>query len=78
MLFGVTLFFRGREQTILGVVIDHGFGENLVIRMALGGCQLLFHKGGNLIHIKINIRQRVRFDVIDPGDAFQNAVYHVF
>ena len=51
MLFGITLLFRRRKKLIFGVIIDHGLGQNLVIPVALGGSQLFFHEGCDLIHV---------------------------
>ena len=44
VLFGIFLFHRGRKQIILGVIVDHGFGENLIFRITLGIFQMVIHE----------------------------------
>ena len=51
MLFGIFLFHRGRKQIVLGVIVDHGFGQDLVLLVPFGPFQLFLHKSGDLIHI---------------------------
>ena len=51
MLFGVLLLHRWREKIVLGIVVDHGLGKDLIIFMTFTGCQFFFHKGSNLIHV---------------------------
>ena len=51
MLFGVLLLHRWREKIVLGIVVDHGFGKDLIIFMTFTGCQFFFHKGSNLIQV---------------------------
>ncbi len=36
MFFGIALLLRRRKQIILGVVIDHGLGKDLVIFVTFG------------------------------------------
>ena len=31
MLLGVLFLFRGRKQVVLGIIINHGFRQNLVV-----------------------------------------------
>ena len=51
MLFCIFLLHRRREKVVLGIVVYHGFGQNLVVRVALGGGQVILHESGYLIHI---------------------------
>ena len=36
VLLAVFFADRGRKQAVFGLVVDHGFGEGLVLRAALG------------------------------------------
>ena len=52
MLLTVLLFFRRRQQIVLGIIVNHGLGQNLVITGISGGCTKSFvHKSGDLVHI---------------------------
>ena len=77
MLTGIFLFGGRREQIIFRIIIDHGFGQDLVSRMAPGLFQVLFHKRGHLIHIEVNIRDILRTDIIQTGKSIKNAFQHV-
>ena len=65
MFFGIFLLERGRQQIIFGIIIDHGFGQYFVALRVSGGIfQLLVHKGGDLIHIQINVGNILQLDVL--------------
>ena len=51
MFPGITFLFRGREQIIFGIIIDHGFCQDLIFRITLGGGKLFLHKSSYLIHV---------------------------
>ena len=36
---------------IFCIIVDHGFGQNLVFLVTFGGFQVCIHKSGYLIHI---------------------------
>ena len=36
VVFGIFFLHRRREQVVLRVVVDHGFGQNLVLRVTSG------------------------------------------
>ena len=55
MLPGIPLFFRRGKELVLCVIVDHGLGQDLVIIMTFGGSEIIFHKGRDLIHVKIDI-----------------------
>ena len=65
MFFGVLFLHRWWKKIILGVIIDHCLGKNLIIFVAFTGCQFFFHKGSNLIHVQIYIRNVIRPHVIN-------------
>ena len=71
------IFSLETEQMILGIVVDHGLGQDLVLRVAFGGLQMFFHERGHLIHIQIYIRNLLRPDVIDPVQAGEYAAQDV-
>ena len=73
MILGITLLLRGREQIVLGIVVDHGLGQDLVIVVALGGCKLILHESSDLVHVKINVRQIFWLYIIHSGNVVQNA-----
>ena len=52
MLLTVFLAIGRRKEPVLRIIVDHGFGENLVLGIPLIVFQTLIHKGGNLIHIE--------------------------
>ena len=67
----------GGEQVVLGVVVDHGLRQDLVLRVALGLLQMFVHKGGHLVHIEIDVRNLFRFNVIQavqPGEDIPEPV----
>ena len=66
MLLGIFFLLRRRKQVVLGIVVDHGFCQDLVILVALGCLKLPIHKCCNLIHIQINSRYILRTDMIHP------------
>ena len=74
VLFGIFLFMWGWQQTILCIIVDHGLGQNLIIRIALGWCEVALHKGCHLIHVQVNIRNGLRFDMIDAPETGENAI----
>ena len=55
MLPGIALLFRRGKELVLCVIVDHGLGQDFVIIMTLGGSEIIFHKGCDLIHVKSNI-----------------------
>ena len=64
MLPGIPLFFRRGKELVLCVIVDHGLGQDLVIIMTLGGSEIIFHKGRDLIHVKIDIGNFIGFYII--------------
>ena len=60
MLPGILLLDRGRKKAVLGIVVDHGLGQYLVFRIPFGLGQMVFHKGSDLIHIQVNLRNLVQ------------------
>ena len=77
VLSGILLFLGRWKQTVLGVVVDHRLGQNLIILVTLGCFQLTVHKGGHLIHIKVNAGHVLRPDIIDSIQAFQNTLQKI-
>mgnify|MGYP006986289153 FL=1 len=73
MIFGIALLLRGREQVILGVVIDHGLCQDLVIIVTLCGRKLILHKRGDLIHVQVDVWKIFWFYIIHSGNVIQNA-----
>ena len=43
VLLGIFLLIRGRQEVVLGVVVDHGLCENLVLLAALEILQVFLH-----------------------------------
>ena len=74
MLSGILLFLRRRKQTVLRVIIDHRLGQNLVVLVPLGALKLAVHEGSHLIHVKIDAGDVFGMDIVDPIQAFQNAL----
>ena len=66
MFFAVFLLDRRWKQIVFCIVVNHGFGQNLVIGMTLGSCKLGIHEGCNLIHVKVNIWNTFRTDIVNP------------
>ena len=44
MFFGVFLLDWRRKEIILGIIVDHGLGQDLVFLVTLGGTKLLDRK----------------------------------
>ena len=65
MFFTVFLLDRRWKQIVFCIVVNHGFGQNLVIGMTLGSCKLGIHEGCNLVHVKVNIWNTFRADVAE-------------
>ena len=40
---------------IFRVIIDHGLGHDLIVRVSSGVCQMSVHESGNLVHVQVNI-----------------------
>lgn len=78
VLLGIFLFFGRGQQAVLCVVVDHGFREHLVVRVALGGRKTALHEGRYLIHVKVNVGNRFRFYMIDTLKACHDAVQQIF
>ena len=78
MVPGVALFLRGGKKTVLGVVVDHGFGEDLVLLVSSGRRQPAVHESGNLVHVKLQIRKTLGLDGPDPMDALQYFIDQIF
>ena len=78
MLPGIPLFFRRGKELVLCVIVDHGLGQDLVIIMTLGGSEIIFHKGCDLIHVKSNIGNFIGFYIIKLSNFCKNAVHHFF
>ena len=83
MLLGIFLLFRWRKKIVFGVVIDHGFCQNLVIVGALAGSKAGIHKCGHLIHVQINVRNVFRVNIVNitefaynVHDAFFIVLFH--
>ena len=74
MISGVFFLVRRGENVIFRVVIDHGLGQQLVLRAALYLLQVGVDKGGNLIYVQINIRDIFGFHIIQPGICFQQFI----
>ena len=75
----IFLLHRRRQQIVLRIIVDHGLGQYLVLlRVSRRMLQMGFHKGSDLIHIKINVRDIFRPDILDPVKAFQYAVQQIF
>ena len=51
MIPGILLLLRRREQVVLCIIINHGLRKQLILRVTLGGFQMLVHEGCHLIHI---------------------------
>ena len=51
MILGVAFFDGRRQQVIFGIVIDHGFGQDLILAQPFGSVQVAVHEGSDLIHI---------------------------
>ena len=77
MLPGIFLFHRRRKKIVLRVIVDHCLGQDLVIAVALRRIELLIHESCDLIHVQVDIRDISRFDIIDAGEAFQDAVQYI-
>ena len=78
MLLAVPFVFRGRQQVVLGIVVDHGLGQDLVVFITLGIFQLIIHESGDLVHIEIDIRHIFHLDVVDGGDDIEYLSVHFF
>ena len=77
MLSGILLLHGRREKIVLRVVVDHGLGQDLVLAVALGGREMLVHKGRDLVHVQIDIGNLFRPDVIDVVETFKYAVQYI-
>ena len=64
VLLGIFLLVRRRKEVVLGVVVDHGLGQDLVLRVTLGLCQPLVHKCGQLVHVQRDIGDLFWFYVV--------------
>ena len=74
MLFGIFLLYWWGQKMIFGIVVNHGFGKNLLYRVTLGGGEMFFHKSCHLIHISRNAGDFLKLDIINAGNAGENAV----
>ena len=70
VFFRILLPDRRGKKIVLGIIVDHGLGQDLVLLVAPGRGELRIHEGGHLIHIQVNIRNIIRMDIVDPGKAF--------
>ncbi len=72
------LLLHGRgKQVVLGIIIDHGLGQDLIVIVTLGGVELFLHEGGHLIHVEIYIGNIAGPHILDPRDTGQDAFQHV-
>lgn len=78
MFPGIAFLLRRGKELVLGVVVDHGLGQDLVIFMALGGSEIFFHKSSDLIHVKIDVWDFVWFYIIKLSNFCKNAAHHFF
>ena len=83
MLLGIFLLFRRRKKVIFGVIIDHGFCQNLVVVRALAGSKTGIHKCRDLIHVQINVGNVFRVNIVNitefaynVHDAFFIVLFH--
>ena len=65
MLAGIFLLLRRRKKVVLRIIIDHRFGEDLILAETTGLVQVFVHKRGYLIHIEIDIRDIRRIDQVN-------------
>ena len=77
VLLGVFLLHRRRKEIVLGVVVDHGLCQDLVLAVPAGGAELALHECRDLVHVQVDIWNILRLYIVDPGDALQDAVQHV-
>ena len=74
MLLGIFLFHRRRQKIVLCIIIDHCLRQYLIRFLPCRTFQPMIHKSSNLIHVKIDIRDICRFDIIYAVKAFHYAV----
>ena len=64
MVAGILFLIRRRKQIVLGIIIDHGLREDLVLPGITGRMpQSLIHKGQYLIHVQIHSRNLLGADI---------------
>ena len=63
VILRILLLIRRRNQLVLGIIVDHRFGEDLLLRVALAASQLGVHKRGDLVHVKRNVGHILRENV---------------
>ena len=78
MFPGVAFLLRRGEKLILGVVVDHGLGQDLVILVTFGGSEIFFHESSDLIHVKIDVWDFIWFYIIKLSNFRKNAAHHLF
>ena len=78
MFPGVAFLLRRGEKLILGVVVDHGLGQDLVILVTFGGSEIFFHESSDLIHVKIDVWDFIWFYIIKLCNFRKNAAHHLF
>ena len=78
MLLGIFLLDGRRKQIILGIIVDHGLGQYLVL-IRVSGCifQPGIHKRGHLIHIQVNVRDILCLNVFDSIHAIHDTLHQV-
>ena len=55
-MVGVVALFNGRgQQVVLGIVVDHGLGESLILIASLVAGEIPVHEGGYLLGIKLDL-----------------------
>ena len=65
MLPGILFLLRRGQDPGLGVIVDHGLCQDLVVRIALDLLQVLLHEAGDLIHVEGDIRDLLRLYIAD-------------
>ena len=73
----ILLLLRRGKKFVLRVVVDHGFGQDLVVGISLAGRQLGVHKSCDLVHIQRNIRDIFRGYIADLLELFHDCSQHV-
>ena len=74
----ISLFFRRRQELVLGIIVDHGFGQCLIIVVPLDRIQISLHKPCHLIHIEIQIRNILGLYIVKGVEIFNYFINHCF
>ena len=77
MFLGIFLFLRRGKKIIFHIIVDHRLGENRIFFVTLCGIKFPFHKGDDLIHVQIDIRQGFQLCMVNAGETFQYAVKQI-